>query len=59
MNASQFDVFHDRRHESVGTISQRVGFSLDGVVEESVNQDGPLGVTSTAAATYCRSMSSS
>ncbi len=43
VDAGQFDVLHDGRHKGVGAVGQRVGFGLDGVVEEAVDQDGPLG----------------
>ena len=41
-------------------VGERVGLALDGVLQEPVDQDRAApGVTSTAAATYSRSISSS
>ncbi len=39
----QFDVLHDRRDEGVRAVGDGVGLGLDGVLQELVDQDRPLG----------------
>ena len=43
VNAGQLDVLHDRRHERVFAVGNRVGLDLDGVFEELVDQDRTFG----------------
>jgi len=42
VDACQLDVLHDRRHEGVGAVGDGVGFRLDGVFEELVDEDRPF-----------------
>ena len=42
VNACQFDMFHDSRHEGIRTVTDSIGFTFEGIVEETVNEDRPV-----------------
>ena len=42
MDARVLDVLHDRGHEGVGAVGEGVGLALQGVLQELVDEDGPL-----------------
>ncbi len=43
VDAGQLDVFHDGGNKSVGAVGDGVGFTFQGVLEEAVHQDRPVG----------------
>lgn len=50
MNARKLDMLHNGRNKSMGTVTDGVGFTFHGMVQETVNEDGGgRGVTPTAA----------
>ena len=43
VDAGVLDVLHDRRDEDVLAVGEGVGLGLDGVLQEAVDEDGPVG----------------
>jgi hypothetical protein len=43
MNSGQLDMFHYGRYESIRTVCNCIGFSLNRIVQESINKDRPPG----------------
>lgn len=43
MNARKLDMLHNGRNKSMGTVTDGVGFTFHGMVQETVNEDGAVG----------------
>jgi hypothetical protein len=43
VDAGQFDVFHHRGYKGIVAVGNGIGFGLDGVVQEFVDQNRPSG----------------